>query len=136
MSEQNKNVVTQAYNNFKTGDIEGLLNLMSDDISWTLPDMEGVPFGGSRTGRAAVAEFFDKVIGSQEVVTFEPAELIAEGDKVIALGHYDWRVKANNHEFGADFAHVWTIRDGKAVEFHEYMDTALCTNAYRKAMSA
>ena len=136
MSEQNKSLVEQAYNNFKSGNIEALLNLMSEDISWTLPEMEGVPFGGSRNGRAAVAEFFDKVIGSQEVVSFEPKELIADGDRVVALGRYDWRVKANHNEFGGGFAHVWTIRDGKAVEFREYMDTAACTNAYRKAMSA
>jgi len=136
MSEQNKAIVEQAYNNFKTGNIEALLNLMSDDITWTLPEMEGVPFAGARTGRAAVAEFFDAVNGSQDVISFEPRELIAEGDKVIALGRYVWRVKANNHEFGSDFAHAWTIRDGKAVEFHEYMDTAACSSAYQKAMSA
>ncbi len=136
MSEQNKAIVEQAYNNFKTGNIEALLNLMSEDISWTLPEMEGVPFGGKRTGRAAVGEFFASVDASQEVVSFEPRELIAEGDKVVALGSYEWRVKANNREFGGDFAHAWTIRDGKAVEFHEYTDTAACTAAHQKAMSA
>src|SRR5688500_17011729 len=130
MSEQNKAIVQQAYDNFKTGDIEGLLNLMSDDISWTLPDMEGVPFSGKRTGRAAVGEFFASVGASQEVLTFEPRELIAEGDRVVALGNYSWRVKANDREFGGDFAHVWTIRDGKATEFQEYMDTAVGVSAY------
>jgi ketosteroid isomerase-like protein len=136
MTEDNKAIVEQAYNNFKTGNIEALLNLMSDDITWTLPEMEGVPFGGTRTGRAAVGEFFEAVNGSQEVLSFEPRELIAEGDKVVALGSYSWRVRANGHEFGGDFAHAWTIRDGKAVGFQEYMDTAVGTNAYRKAMSA
>ena len=133
MSEQNKAIVQQAYNNFKTGDIEGLLNLMSDDISWTLPEMEGVPFAGKRTGRASVAEFFDSVGSSQDVLSFEPRELIAEGDKVIALGSYSWRVKANGREFGCDFAHVWTIQDGKAVVFQEYMHSAVAVSAYQKA---
>jgi ketosteroid isomerase-like protein len=136
MSEQNKAIVAQAYNNFKTGDIEALLNLMSDDITWTLPEMEGVPFAGKRTGRGAVADFFTAVNGSQEVVTFEPRELIAEGDKVVALGSYAWRVRANGREFGGDFAHAWTIRDGKAVDFQEYMDTAVGVSAHQKAMSA
>ena len=136
MSEQNKAIVQQAYNNFKTGDIEGLLNLMSDDITWTLPEMQGVPFSGKRTGRASIAEFFDSVGSSQEVLSFEPRELIAEGDKVVALGSYSWRVKANGREFGGDFAHVWTIQDGKAVVFQEYMDTAVAVSAHQKAMSA
>jgi len=136
MSEQNRAIVQQAYDNFKAGNIEALLNLMSDDIAWTLPEMVGVPFAGTRNGRPAVAEFFTSVNSSQEVISFEPRELIAEGDKVIALGSYDWRVKANDRKFAANFAHAWTVRGGKVVEFREYMDTAACVNAYQKAMSA
>lgn len=136
MSDQNRSIVEQAYNNFKSGDIEALLNLMSDDITWTLPDMDGVPFSGARFGRASVAEFFGSVGASQDVLSFEPRELIAEGDRVIALGSYAWRVKANDREFSADFAHAWTIRDGKVIEFREYMDTAACIAAHQKAMSA
>jgi ketosteroid isomerase-like protein len=136
MSEPNKAIVEQAYNNFKTGNIDALLNLMSEDITWTLPEMEGVPFAGARTGRASVGEFFQSVGTSQDVVSFEPRELIAAGDKVIALGSYTWRVKANNREFSSDFAHAWTIRDGKLIAFHEYTDTAACITAHQKAMSA
>ena len=76
MSEQNNAIVQQAYTNFKMGDIEALLNLMSDDITWTLPEMEGVPFAGKRSGRASVAEFFATVNSSQEPLQFEPRELI------------------------------------------------------------
>jgi ketosteroid isomerase-like protein len=136
MSEQNRNIVEQAYNNFKSGNKEALLNLLSDAVTWTLPEMEGVPFAGTRTGRASVGEFFATVGASQDVVRFEPGELIAEGDRVIALGSYTWRVKANNREFSGDFAHAWTIRDGKVVAFHEYTDTAACRDAHQKAMSA
>lgn len=136
MSAQNKSIVEQAYQNFKTGNIEALLNLMSDDVSWTLPEMEGVPFAGARTGRASVGEFFQSVGASQDVIHFEPRDLIAEADIVIALGSYTWRVKTNNREFTSDFAHAWTIRDGKVVDFHEYTDTAICRDAHQKAMSA
>lgn len=136
MSEPNKAIVEQAYNNFKTGNIDALLNLMSEDITWTLPEMEGVPFAGARTGRASVGEFFQSVGRSQDVLSFEPRELIAAGDKVIAPGSYTWRVKANNREFSSDFAHAWTIRDGKLIAFHEYTDTAACITAHQKAMSA
>jgi ketosteroid isomerase-like protein len=136
MSEQNKSIVNKAYSNFKNGNINGILDLLADDVSWTLPEMEGVPFAGSRTGRDSVGEFFQSVVSTQESLTFEPRELIAEGDTVVALGSYQWRVKSNSREFGGDFAHVFTIRDGKVVAFHEYMDTAACRDAHQKAMSA
>ena len=136
MSEQNKSIVNQAYSNFKNGNINGILDLLADDVSWTLPEMEGVPFAGSRTGRDSVGEFFQSVVSTQESLSFEPRELIAEGDRVVALGTYQWRVKSNSREFGGDFAHVFTIRDGKVVAFNEYMDTAVCRDAHQKAMSA
>ena len=136
MSEQNKSVVNQAYSNFKSGDINSLLSLMADDVAWTLPQMDGVPFAGARTGREAVGEFFATIDSSQETLRFDPRQLIAEGDTVVALGNYQWKVKSNSREFGGDFAHVFTIRDGKIVAFSEYMDTAACRDAYQKAMSA
>jgi ketosteroid isomerase-like protein len=136
MSEQNKSIVNQAYSNFKSGNINGILDLVADDVNWTLPQMEGVPFAGTRTGRDSVGEFFQSVVSTQESLRFEPRELIAEGDKVVALGSYQWRVKSNSREFGGDFAHVFTIRDGKVVAFNEYMDTAACRDAHQKAMSA
>jgi ketosteroid isomerase-like protein len=136
MSEQNKAIVQEIYNNFKIGNIEALLNRLSDDIAWDLPEIKNVPFGGKRTGRASVGEFFSSVGASQESLRFEPRELIAEGDKVASLGYYEWKVKANGRTFGADFAHVFTIRNGTVVAFHEYTDTAAVADAYQKAMSA
>ncbi len=137
MSEQeNIGVAQQAYNNFKTGDIQALLALLSDNIEWQLPEVANVPFTGKRTGRAAVGEFFALVGANQDVLSFEPRDFIAQGDKVVSLGHYEWRVKANGREFGSDFAHVFTIRDGKVVAFKEYFDSAVAAAAYQKAMSA
>lgn len=112
------------------------MDLLSEDVTWQLPELENVPFAGTRSTRAGVGEFFAQVGANQEVVEFEPRDLVAQGDKVVSLGHYQWGVKSTNHAFGGDFAHVFTIRDGKIVAFHEYMDTAAAAAAYRKAMSA
>ena len=136
MSEQNKSIVNQAYSNFQSGDINGILNLLADNVSWELPEMEGVPFAGKRNGRAGVGEFFAALGASQEPVKFDPQVLIAEDDRVVALGTYEWKVKSTSRDFRGDFAHAWTIRDGKVVAFHEYTDTAACRDAYKKAMSA
>ena len=52
MNEQeNAATVQQAYYNFKTGNIPGLLDQMSDNLTWELPEIDGVPFAGKRTGR-------------------------------------------------------------------------------------
>ncbi|HYE64783.1 MAG TPA: nuclear transport factor 2 family protein [Pyrinomonadaceae bacterium] len=137
MSEQeNTRLVQQAYDNFKSGNIEALLGLFSDDITWQLPEIEGAPFAGKRSGRDQVAQFFTTLADAQEVRQFEPQEFIAQGDKVVALGHYAWRVKASGREYEADWAHAFTVRGGKIVGFHEYTDSAAAAQAYQKAISA
>lgn len=137
MSEQeNIELVRQAYQNFKTGNIQALLNLMAEDVTWQLPEIENVPFSGRREGRGQVGEFFSLLSGDQDVVQFEPREFVAQNDKVVALGTYNWRVKATGREYGGEWAHVFTVRDGKISGFNEYMDTAAATAAHQKAASA
>ena len=137
MSEQeNTAIAQQAYNNFNTGNIQGLLDQLSDDVTWQLPEVEGVPLAGKRTGRDAVGEFFATVARDQEVLEFEPREFVAQGDKVVSLGHYKWRVKETGREFASDFVHIFTVRNGKIVAFREHFDSAVVAAAYQKAMSA
>jgi ketosteroid isomerase-like protein len=136
MSEQNTAIAQQAYTNFKTGNIQALLDQLSDDVTWQLPEVEGAPLSGKRARRDGVKEFFATVARDQEVIEFEPREFVAQGDKVVSLGHYRWRVKDTGREFASDFAHVFTISDGKITGFREYFDSAAVAAAYQKAMTA
>ena len=131
MSDDDKvGVVRRAYENFKTGNIAGVLDSVTDDVDWRLPEMSGVGFGGRRSGREEVAGFFSSLAEGQDTVSFEPREFVAQGDKVVALGTYLWRVKKNGREYGGEWAHVFTVRDGKIAGFHEYMDSAAAVAAY------
>lgn len=134
--QENTKLVQQIYEHFKKGDIKALLNLLSVNIEWQLPEIEDVPFAGKRRGHEEMGQFFESLVGTQEFQHFDPRELIARGDKVLALGHYACRVKSTGREFGGDFAHVFTVQDGKVVRFHEYMDTAAVAAAHRKDHSA
>ena len=137
MSEQeNTKVVQQIYASFKSGDIQSLLALVADDIQWQLPDIENIPFAGKRQGRQQVAQFFASVADSQDVLAFEPREFTAQGDKVVAQGHYRWRVKATGREFQSEWAHVFTVQGGKVIGFQEYLDTAAVVAAYQQARNA
>ena len=137
MSEQdNTAIVQKAYHNFKTGNIQGLLDQMSDAVTWQLPEVEGMAVAGKRTGREGVKEFFATLARDQDVLEFEPREFVAQGDKVVSLGDYRWRVKDTGQEYASDFVHVFTVRDGKIVAFREHFDSAVVARAYQKATSA
>lgn len=134
--QQNTKVIQTAYDYFKSGNIEGVLGLMSADVDWRLPKVENMPHSGARKGIEQVTEFFSTLAQVQDAELFDPNQFIAQGDKVVALGHYIWNVKANNRQYESDFAHVFTVRDGKIVGFDEYFDTTPATAAFQKAQSA
>ena len=86
MSEhENRQFVEQAYANFKAGDIPTLLQSLSEDVTWQLPEIENVPFAGKRQGRGAVGEFFSTLASLQGARSFEEREFIAEGDNARSL---------------------------------------------------
>ena len=128
--QENTKVVEQVYESFKSGDIQSLLNLLSDDVEWELPSIDNVPFSGKRRGREQVGEFFKALADNQQVQHFEAKEFIAQGDKIVALGDYHMRVNSTGQAFEGDWAHVFTIRNGKVMKFHEYTDTAAAAAAY------
>jgi ketosteroid isomerase-like protein len=134
--QENTRVVKQAYDNYKTGNIPAVLNLLIERVEWQLPEMEGVPLGGKRKGRDGVAGFFNKLAELEDVIRFEPREFIAEGDKVVALGTYTFRVKATRRDYTSDFAHLFTVQNGKISRFQEYMDTASAVIAHQQKAAA
>jgi ketosteroid isomerase-like protein len=130
MNQENIKIVQKAYNDFKNGNIEGILNSLTEDIEWELPSIPNVPFSGKRIGRDRVGQFFVMLSECQDNLMFEPSQFIADEEKVVSLGNYRWRVKSTGKTFECAFAHVFTIRNGKVVKFLEFTDTALASNAY------
>jgi len=123
---QNTKVVQDAYAAFSRGDITTLLGQMTDDVHWrpVIGTAKHVPFSGERQGKASVAEFFKRVSESEDFQQFEPREFIAQGDTVVAIGHYRAVTKATGKTFDADFVMVFTLRDGKVATFREFTDSA------------
>lgn len=132
VQQNNVQLVRQGYDAFKRGDIAGLLQLFADDIEWTLDKVEQIPFSGKRRGKDQVAEFFKLLDENMHALQFEPQQFIAQGDKVVALGHYVWSVKSTDRRIDSDWAHVFTVRDGKISGFREYTDTAASAAAFRE----
>lgn len=116
--------VRSIYAAFAKGDIPAVLAMLTPDVRWT--EAEGGPYGGVSVGPQAVLDdVFMKLGGEWDGFAAVPAEFIADGDTVVALGEYSGTYKATGKGFRAPFAHVWRFRDGKAAEFQQYTDTAV-----------
>jgi len=131
MNDQaNAQLVKQAYQLFKAGDIASFLNLLTENVLWVLPEMANVPFAGTWKGRQQVRQFFGRLNELQEVVEFEPEEFIAQGGKVIVLGRFTMHVRATDKTSRSDWVHVWTVEGDRASAVREYVDTLAISRAH------
>ena len=124
----NLDKIKAVYDAFAKGDIPSVLEIMSPDIDWT--EAEGFPYAGTYHGPRAVLEGVFMRLGTEwNGFAAVPHEFVDGGDTIVALGKYSGTYKATNNSFQADFAHVWKLRDGKAVRFVQYVDTLLVQRA-------
>lgn len=137
MSEQNNiQVIQKAYQCFGQGDVAGILSTLTDDVVWHVAPVANVPYTGTRNGHAGAGEFFALMAELEDVLAFEPREFIAQGDKVVVIGHFAARPKSTGREYETYWVHVFTMRDGKIASFVEYTDTAAIAAGFTKAQSA
>ena len=129
---QNTKVIQDAYAAFGRGDIPALLGYMTDDIHWkpVTGAAHSVPFSGERRGKAGVADFFKQVADSEDFEQFEPREFIAQGNTVVALGHYRAKAKATGRTVDSDFVMVFRLENGKVKAFQEFLDSAALNAAF------
>jgi ketosteroid isomerase-like protein len=133
LEAKNVRTVQETYAAFKANNIQEVLKGLSNDIEWSIPGPAGItPLCGTRRGKDQVADFFKQLPQLEEVQQFDPREYIAKGDKVVVLGHYKARVKATNRTMESDFVHVFTLRNGQAVQFRLFADTAAELMAYKE----
>ena len=126
----NVEVVQETYEAVGRGDIPAVLDLLTDNVEWTLQGPSAIPFAGTRRGREGVAEFFSLVGENLEFQQFEPREFVVQGDMVAVLGYERSIIKPTGRTLEQEWAHVYTLRDGKIVKFRAFEDTAALVVAF------
>jgi ketosteroid isomerase-like protein len=117
MGESNVAVIRKAYEDFSRGNIPEVFAAFDADITWHIPGHG--PLSGDYTGHDQIGGFFQRTMElSGGVFGIDVHNVLADGDVVVALV----TVNAQRNGVSASFpeAHVWRMRNGKAVEFREY----------------
>ena len=120
MAEDNVGVVRRSYDAFSRGDFPAVLEMMDPEIEWV--DQDSLPWGGAYRGHEAFGQHMQRFGANFEEFRIEPRDFLDAGDRVVVLGRFAGR--AAGGEFDVGLAHVWTLRDGKAVRVESYLDTA------------
>jgi uncharacterized protein len=132
----NTELVRKMYGAFGRGEIQTILEHLTDDIEWVMEGPLVIPFAGKRNGVAQVRDFFDALGSTQSNQKLTTEQSIAQGDTVVTVGRYSGKVKATGKTMDSAVAHVFTIRDGKVSRFLDFTDTAHVADAYRPMTAA
>lgn len=118
-AEQNKAVVSSAYEAFGRQDLEGVFATLSDDVVWT-NHATGAPHAGVFKGVDGVRQFFTTLLEAVEITRFDIDTLLAEGDLVVALGSSAFTVRSSGTSNEGPLVHVFRFEDGKVAAFDEF----------------
>lgn len=139
MSEaQNTQVVKDCYAAFLRGDVNSILSNLDENVQWqAVIGTEGVlKSAGLRKGRAAMGGFFSDVASTVQFDRFEPREYVAQGDLVVAIGHYTGKSIETTRSFDQDWVMIFRFANGKIVDFKEFTDSAALVRAFGKTVAA
>ena len=124
----NLELVRRTYEGSSEENGRNLLAALSPSVEWT--EAEGFPYAGTYIGIEALMKGVFKRLGSDwtgyraKVHTY-----LADGDKVAAFGDYSGTFVATGKAMTAPFAHLYTLKDGKIITMHQYVDTVLVARA-------
>lgn len=119
-----QSVVESFYSAIGEGDMETVAGLLAENVSWSeaegSPYAAGNPYVGFEAMGAGVfgpiGETFDNFVGA-------PGQYTTEGDRVVVEGRYLGTNRETGEALDAPFVHVFTVENGKIVEFQQYTDT-------------
>ncbi|MCW5960900.1 MAG: nuclear transport factor 2 family protein [Pyrinomonadaceae bacterium] len=137
MSEKrNTEIVQEAYSKFGSGDIDGLIAHLADDVQWETPEVENSPLSGVRSGKSAVRDFFQALLTIEEMTAFEPNAFTAQGDKVVVEGTFTAKVLSTGKAYDSKWVHIFTLENEKITGFLEFFDNAAASKAFQRADAA
>ncbi len=121
MSHPNEAMLRHAYEAFAVGDLDPVLGMLSDDISWHASGDS--PVAGDYSGREGVLRFFAAMMTQYGgTLRLQVNDVLASDDHGVVLTTESGTAGGERIEWAS--VHVFTIRDGKCVRFVSYEDDA------------
>jgi uncharacterized protein len=131
-TEQNISIVQNAFDNFLKGNVQGIQDVCTDDITWGSYFDPAIPFSKTYHGKSGVGEFFATLAATSDYKKFELQEYYADGDAVLVRGYQEAVVRTTGKTFGHDFLMQFKLRDGKVFYFFSFIDILDEVKAFTK----
>jgi ketosteroid isomerase-like protein len=118
----NRDVKTlrDAYEALNQGEIERALAVLDEQAEWC--EHSDLPEAGLYRGRDAIRTFLESFLESWEDFTQETEDLIAGEGCVLILLRSRSRGKGSGIPVEAQYAHLWTMHEGRGVRVDAYFN--------------
>lgn len=118
-------VIGQIYEAFGRGDINYIIDQLTDDVRWVSHLEAVVPWSGDFSGKTNVPKFFEAIDGSVQTTSFTPRDFIAQADSVVSTGEYGCTVNSTGKTSLTPWVFIWKLRDGKVSSYEQFHDPTL-----------
>ena len=114
--ESNAALIVSGYEAFSRGDVQSVLAVFAEDISWHVPGRG--PLSRDYRGHTELLGFFDHFMRlSDGTFRLQIDEVFAKGDRVVIL--CTETAQRGSRSWSSPQVHVWTVKDGHAITFRE-----------------
>jgi ketosteroid isomerase-like protein len=131
MSDETANVAVlkdayRRWHDSRGGSVDHWMSICDENIKFgsLAQGTTGVEYLTAYNARDELKKYFNGLLRDWEMIEYRPDEFVAQGDRVVMIGHCSWRAKASGKVVSTPKADVWRFANGKAVEFYEFFDTA------------
>ena len=125
MPQDYTDTVKAIYQALATGNIPFVLGVFDPQIVWNEAEnflyADHNPYVGTQ---AILDGVFARLGAEWDNFSATPEEIVGSGETVVSFGRYRGTFKKNGAAMDAQFVHVFKFRNGKAVSFQQYTDTA------------
>jgi len=104
----NADTLKERYERFSKGDLEGALDLWTDDFVWEGANASDLPGSGRHEGKENAIQVLQEVVGSWDKFELTADEFLEDGDTVVVLGHTD--VAKGDRSARLPVVHIWRLR--------------------------
>jgi ketosteroid isomerase-like protein len=109
---------------YEAGRLDEVLESFADDVDFvSYAPVDVFPFLGRRRGRTEVAETMRAARKHYELLTYQPISVVASEDDAAAIVLVRLKQRATGRIIQLFVAVFVRFRDGRIVEFREFMDS-------------
>jgi uncharacterized protein len=133
-NENNVKTIETLYAAFAVGDVPTVLAGLDEKVVWNEAEGNMYADGNPYMGPQAVLNGVFARIGADyeyfNLVNIELHEMF--NNQVLATLRYQAKLKNNGATYDAQVAHFWTLKNGKAIAFQQYLDTKKVADSIAK----